>query len=252
MDQGHPLRQSHGQATGQPGVEEAGHQSCRLSIQLLTTGNQELLKERSSLSINGCTYLLPINFLTMFRLPRLPVGPLPARSLLVAFAKSVPRSANLSTRCLHSTLLPLSPAHVRLYSTPQQQAPPTPPSNAGVPAPSTSRTDFQKLSYKSILFLGLSGLSLLLYFNHEKNKIEKSRETLKDVSAGKPKVGGPFALTDHNGNPATDKDFRGKWMLVYFGYTFCPDVCPDELDKMAAVVEKLSASSWTRFPIFLR
>ena len=46
-------------------------------------------------------------------------------------------------------------------------------------------------------------------------------------------IGGPFTLEDGNGKPVTDRDFRGKYMLVYFGYTFCPDVCPTTLNAVA-------------------
>ena len=46
-------------------------------------------------------------------------------------------------------------------------------------------------------------------------------------------IGGPFALMDGDGKTVTDRDFRGKWMLVYFGYTHCPDACPTALQDMA-------------------
>lgn len=53
------------------------------------------------------------------------------------------------------------------------------------------------------------------------------------------KIGGPFELTDHTGATRTDKDFRGKFMLVYFGYTFCPDVCPTALQVMIEAIKNL-------------
>src|SRR5947199_1391634 len=52
-------------------------------------------------------------------------------------------------------------------------------------------------------------------------------------------VGGPFELTDGNGRVVTDRDFRGKWTLVYFGYTHCPDACPTALQDMANAVDLL-------------
>jgi protein SCO1 len=45
-------------------------------------------------------------------------------------------------------------------------------------------------------------------------------------------IGGPFALTDQRGRPVSDKDFAGQYRLIYFGYSFCPDVCPVDLQKL--------------------
>ncbi len=56
---------------------------------------------------------------------------------------------------------------------------------------------------------------------------------------GKPDIGGPFSLTDHTGRRVTEKDFKGGLSLVYFGFTYCPDVCPTELQVMADAMDKL-------------
>jgi protein SCO1/2 len=58
-------------------------------------------------------------------------------------------------------------------------------------------------------------------------------------SFGGASIGGPFVLTDGSGKAVTDKDFRGHFLLVYFGYTFCPDVCPTTLNDVAQAMEKL-------------
>jgi protein SCO1/2 len=52
-------------------------------------------------------------------------------------------------------------------------------------------------------------------------------------------IGGPFALTDQNGQPITDKDLKGKPFLVFFGYTHCPDVCPTTLFQVSEVMRAL-------------
>lgn len=64
-------------------------------------------------------------------------------------------------------------------------------------------------------------------------------------------VGGPFALIDQNGHPTTDKDFRGRWVLLYFGYTYCPDVCPTTLALMANVLDRLGAKATRIVPVFI-
>ena len=70
-------------------------------------------------------------------------------------------------------------------------------------------------------------------------------------SAGKALVGGPFELIDHTGKTVTDKDFRGRFMLVYFGFTFCPDICPSGLQVMAAALDKVGAKADRIVPIFI-
>ncbi|TNE67105.1 MAG: SCO family protein [Alphaproteobacteria bacterium] len=66
--------------------------------------------------------------------------------------------------------------------------------------------------------------------------------------------GGPFTLTAHTGERMSDTDFRGKFMLVYFGYSFCPDVCPLELQKLTIALETLDKEGYDTSslqPIFI-
>jgi cytochrome oxidase Cu insertion factor (SCO1/SenC/PrrC family) len=52
-------------------------------------------------------------------------------------------------------------------------------------------------------------------------------------------LGGPFELVDQTGKTVTDRDYAGRWLLVYFGFTYCPDVCPTELGTMASALDVL-------------
>ena len=64
-------------------------------------------------------------------------------------------------------------------------------------------------------------------------------------------IGGPFTLRDGTGKAVTERDFRGKYMLVYFGYTNCPDVCPTTLNAIADGLDKVGAKSKEIVPIFI-
>jgi cytochrome oxidase Cu insertion factor (SCO1/SenC/PrrC family) len=73
----------------------------------------------------------------------------------------------------------------------------------------------------------------------------------RTVVSGQALVGGPFRLTDQNGKSVSDQDFRGRAMLIYFGYSFCPDVCPTTLQVMADAIGKLGDHAARVTPVFI-
>lgn len=116
------------------------------------------------------------------------------------------------------------------------------------------------------LFLA-TGAGLYAYFESEKSKIQERKRESPDVedwgwmlmvwvgqeaqtsSVGKPNIGGPFILTaaptasSPEPREFTERDLQGKFSLIYFGFTNCPDICPEELDKMSDVVDETGTSS---------
>jgi protein SCO1 len=73
----------------------------------------------------------------------------------------------------------------------------------------------------------------------------------KVVSSGTIAVGGPFALTDQTGKLVSSADFRGRYTLIYFGYSMCPDVCPTTLAVMADALAKVDPAAKKIVPIFI-
>lgn len=69
--------------------------------------------------------------------------------------------------------------------------------------------------------------------------------------SGKAAIGGPFELVDHTGRTVTEADFDGQYKLVYFGFTFCPDVCPTELQSMSVALDMLGEEAAAITPIFI-
>lgn len=80
--------------------------------------------------------------------------------------------------------------------------------------------------------------------------VSASDEDAVSVPAGVP-IGGAFELIDEKGQHVTDIDYRGRWMLVFFGYTNCPDECPLTLQKMATTLQDLGALADRIAPLFI-
>jgi len=74
---------------------------------------------------------------------------------------------------------------------------------------------------------------------------------MDDLMWNRGPIGGPFALIDHTGKLRTDEDFRGKLLLIYFGYSYCPDVCPTDLQQIGLALEQLGAASEAVQPLFI-
>jgi cytochrome oxidase Cu insertion factor (SCO1/SenC/PrrC family) len=77
--------------------------------------------------------------------------------------------------------------------------------------------------------LGLGGRYLIMDGN--------DRPVTQNSGSGKPLVGGPFQMTDQNGKAVTESSYAGKYTIVYFGYTFCPDVCPQGLQVIGSALD---------------
>lgn len=106
----------------------------------------------------------------------------------------------------------------------------------------------------SWLSLGLcmaTGGAIVAYYEYEKER--RLKEVRAGPSVGKAAIGGPFELVDAaTGKPFTDKDLRGEYALLYFGFTMCPDICPDELVKMSEAIDLVEKSTGKRIqPVFL-
>ncbi|KAI6238509.1 Protein SCO1-like protein, mitochondrial [Aphelenchoides fujianensis] len=87
----------------------------------------------------------------------------------------------------------------------------------------------------TLVVLG-TGVSVLLYMR--KRRLEQEAKNRK-LMAGKARIGGEWELVDVDGKLGGSKDHLGKWVLMYFGFTNCPDICPDEIEKMVDIVDNL-------------
>jgi cytochrome oxidase Cu insertion factor (SCO1/SenC/PrrC family) len=76
-------------------------------------------------------------------------------------------------------------------------------------------------------------------------------QMMDDLMYGRGTVGGPFTLTDQTGRKRSDSEFRGKLMIVYFGYAFCPDVCPADLMAITQALDALGLAAEGIQPVFI-
>ncbi|PNY22997.1 Protein SCO1, mitochondrial, partial [Tolypocladium capitatum] len=115
-----------------------------------------------------------------------------------------------------------------------------------------SRHSTGPFSWKAgILFIATCA-GLVWYFEFEKGRMQRKRIADAAKGVGRPKVGGEFELVDQDGKPFTSQMMKGKYSLVYFGFTRCPDICPEELDKMARMLDVVEEKApGSLLPIFV-
>ncbi len=98
-----------------------------------------------------------------------------------------------------------------------------------------------------LIALVLAGLGGVLWWRGEAPR-------LSDIGVAIPggvSMGGPFTLVNTAGETVTEASFRGRWMLLYFGFTFCPDVCPTDLQTISAALDKLGPLGQRVVPVFV-
>jgi protein SCO1/2 len=71
------------------------------------------------------------------------------------------------------------------------------------------------------------------------------------ATSGVAAIGGPFTLVATNGENVSDQAYRGKWLLIFFGYTFCPDACPTALNNISLALERLGSDADKLRPLFI-
>lgn len=94
------------------------------------------------------------------------------------------------------------------------------------------------VSWPSLFLVGVAASSVVAYYNIERERRLESAMG-RVVSTGKPAIGGPWSLVDLDGNLVSNASFEGKWLLLYFGFARCPDICPSEMMKIARVIDQL-------------
>lgn len=102
----------------------------------------------------------------------------------------------------------------------------------------------QPFNAKAAALFILTAVGCFTYFHFERlNVAEKKRAETANAKVGRPRIGGPFELlmptSSGKGHKVTHEDLEGAFTLIYFGFTNCPDICPEELDKMGEVVDKI-------------
>jgi protein SCO1/2 len=103
------------------------------------------------------------------------------------------------------------------------------------------------LALVGALFLGVASLS---YAQTAQSRAESTR-LMSELMSGKGQVGGPFTLLDQTGKKRSLAEFKGKVVLIYFGYMSCPDICPTDLINLAGLLKRLGKESEQVQAIFI-
>ncbi|CAG8955302.1 hypothetical protein HYFRA_00011284 [Hymenoscyphus fraxineus] len=174
---------------------------------------------------------------------------IPSRRLLSTFSQYLQPSQR---HALSSQYRPLSTNTLVPLTKPRTTSPSCPSSSHQphtIPRRTYKTVQEQQSRYKSgpfswgagLLFLS-AGAALIFFFRFEKDRVERERVANATKGVGRPKVGGEFELVDQKGRRFGSEDMRGRYSLVYFGFSHCPDICPEELDKMSQMIDLVTSS----------
>ncbi|MCD6034380.1 MAG: senC [Rickettsiales bacterium] len=118
-----------------------------------------------------------------------------------------------------------------------------------------SEKDKKNSAVRLVTFLLIAAAFVLvayLYLGKAGEKISTATETHTEATTeGTPAIGGAFSLTNQRGEAVSNETFKGKYMLVYFGFSHCPDVCPVDLAVITQAMEKLGEEGKQIQPIFI-
>jgi protein SCO1/2 len=103
------------------------------------------------------------------------------------------------------------------------------------------------LMLMAVLLVGSVGAGVLLW---NLGKIRQADAPIV-ITTGEPDIGGAFSLIDQDGGRRSDGDFRGRHMLVFFGFTYCPDICPTTLSILSAALNDIGPLADDIAPIFI-
>jgi len=132
---------------------------------------------------------------------------------------------------------------------------PKAPKTKSAPAQKANTMPSRRKAY--IIAIALISALILVWNNYlepeyfSENKGSAAGKVTQVKSVGVPQIGGPFVLVDQDGKTVTEADFKGKYMLIYFGYTYCPDVCPTSLTIIGDALDILGEKGDQITPVFI-
>ncbi|QFZ29583.1 hypothetical protein EJF18_60093 [Clavispora lusitaniae] len=181
--------------------------------------------------------------------------------LPIVRAVSVRRAPAISARFLHSSIIVRNEQEPKKTPEAQEKPKKRPLSRVAIGGSQQGSSKYaagngiEFAAWKAVVLLFVAGGGFTWWFTKEKEKLRIQKEVESKRGMGKPLIGGNFSLVDTNNQPFTQENLKNdqkKFSIIYFGFTHCPDVCPDELDKLGEMLEELKSHDNIELqPIFI-
>jgi protein SCO1/2 len=120
-----------------------------------------------------------------------------------------------------------------------------------------ARRSLLHLAFAIALGVFIAGVATIWQNGKDASRTNDLRQMAQQVQVvsqappGTKNIGGSFSLVNQDGKPVTEADYRGKYLLVYFGYTYCPDMCPTGLQSMSQALDQLGGKADKIAPLFI-